>query len=265
MGVDRLRRHRGRRRGDGAALRDPVPAAAALLRARLHVRRGQGLIGRWRKHAALRTASQAGRARPSATWRALAEVSIGTASKALNGNGRLRQETREQGDRGGARARLPAQRSGAEPAPRPIDDGGHHLRPTLSAASPSRSSRRWSSSSPTQGIAIFMCNATDDPAREQQHLDQLLGKRIDGLRGHRPARRQAAAGRPLPAGPAGHLCLHAGRRSRARCRLLPDDEGGARLAVQHLIALGRKRIAHITGPERFEAVRPAPSRLSSTR
>jgi LacI family transcriptional regulator len=37
--------------------------------------------------------------------------------------------------------------------------------------------------------------------------------------------------------------------------LVPDDEGGARLAINHLIAQGKRRIAHISGPERFEAVR----------
>ena len=37
--------------------------------------------------------------------------------------------------------------------------------------------------------------------------------------------------------------------------LVPDDEGGARLAVAHLAGLGRRRIAYVTGPERFEAVR----------
>jgi LacI family transcriptional regulator len=36
--------------------------------------------------------------------------------------------------------------------------------------------------------------------------------------------------------------------------LLPDDHGGAVLGVEHLISLGRKRIAHITGPASFAAV-----------
>jgi LacI family transcriptional regulator len=44
------------------------------------------------------------------------------------------------------------------------------------------------------------------------------------------------------------------RDAEALC-LLPDDTGGGRLAGEHLIAAGRKRIAHITGPEDFEAVR----------
>jgi LacI family transcriptional regulator len=61
------------------------------------------------------------------------------------------------------------------------------------------------------GIAVFMCNATDDPVREKQHLDQLLGKRIDGLlvtarrMDTRPA--IAAAGQV----DAGHLCVLADR------------------------------------------------------
>ena len=45
-GGHRLRSHGGRRRRHGAALRRAVPGAAALLRARLHVRRRQGLMSR---------------------------------------------------------------------------------------------------------------------------------------------------------------------------------------------------------------------------
>ena len=37
--------------------------------------------------------------------------------------------------------------------------------------------------------------------------------------------------------------------------VLPDDAQGARLAVEHLIHIGRRQFAHITGPGYFEAVR----------
>ena len=46
--------------------------------------------------------------------------------------------------------------------------------------------------------------------------------------------------------------------------ILPDDEGGGMLAVQHLLATGRTRIGHITGPEYFRAARPARRRGSAS-
>jgi LacI family transcriptional regulator len=99
-----------------------------------------------------------------------------------------------------------------------------------------------------------MCNATDDPGRERQHLDQLLGKRVDGL----VVTARRADKRP-PIGPLVHglpvvYVFSQADDPDAFC-LLPDDEGGAALAVEHLAKLGRRRIAHITGPEHFEAVR----------
>ncbi len=104
------------------------------------------------------------------------------------------------------------------------------------------------------GVAVFMCNATDDPARERRHIDQLLGKRVDGLvvTARRVDRREPVE----PAAPGVPVIYVFCRveHPEAFC-LLPDDEGGAKLAVRHLAALGRKRIASITGPERFEAVR----------
>ena len=104
-----------------------------------------------------------------------------------------------------------------------------------------------------EGIGVFMCNATDDPLREQAHIDQLLAKQIDGIvvtsrrSDHRPAVRMTGLGVPV---------IHAFSHSDddQALTLLPDDEGGAALAVAHLVAGGRRRVAHVTGPRHFEAV-----------
>ena len=183
----------------------------------------------------------------------IAEVSIGTASKALNAGGRLSPETRE-------RVLRVAREIGYRPndlaqslhraKSRTIgiisnDSFGRFTFPIVEALEERLAEA---------GIAVFMCNATDDPARERQHLDQLLGKRIDGL----VVTARRADKRP-PIGPLAHglpvIYVFSQADDPRALSLLPDDEGGAGLAVAHLASLGRKRIAHVTGPEHFEAVR----------
>ncbi len=106
----------------------------------------------------------------------------------------------------------------------------------------------------THGIGVFMCNATDDPGREQSHIDQLLAKQVDGLivtsrrSDHRPGVRFGGLGIPV-------IYVFSHSDDPNALTLLPDDEGGAVLAVDHLLASGRCRIAHIVGPDHFEAVR----------
>jgi LacI family transcriptional regulator len=183
----------------------------------------------------------------------LAGVSIGTVSKALNASGRLSAETR---------AKILRIAKEIDYRPNDLAQSLHRARSMtvgiLSNDSFGRFAfpivealeRRLSD----QGIAVFMCNATDDPLRERRHIDQLLGKRIDGLvvTARRADRREPIE--PVKRGLPIVYVFSRVENPNALC-LLPDDEGGAKLAVRHLVALGRRRIAHITGPERFEAVR----------
>ena len=183
---------------------------------------------------------------------ARAGVSIGTASKALNGNGRLKQETRDKvitaatelGFRPNSLAQSLHRAKSMTVGILSTDSFGRFTFPIVEALEERLAEH---------GIAIFMCNATDDPAREKQHLDQLLGKRIDGLlvTARRMDRRPpiAVPGNSMPV-----IYVFSQTDDPDALCLIPDDYGGAILAVDHLAAIGRKRIAHITGPETFEAV-----------
>jgi LacI family transcriptional regulator len=183
----------------------------------------------------------------------MAGVSIGTVSKALNAGGRLRQETRdtvlriarEIGYRPNDLAQSLHRAKSRTIGIISNDSFGRFTFPIVEALEERLAN---------EGIAVFMCNATDDPARERQHLDQLLGKRVDGL--VVTARR---ADKRVPIGPHAHglpvIYVFSQADDPNSLSLLPDDEGGAVLAVEHLAAIGRTRIAHITGPEHFEAVR----------
>jgi LacI family transcriptional regulator len=183
----------------------------------------------------------------------LSGVSVGTASKALNNSGSLRQETRD-------RVIAIAREVGYRPNDLATslhrgksltvglisnDSFGRFTIPIMTGLEECLADRK---------IGVFMCNATDDPEREVQHVEQLLSKRVDGIVvTARRADRRPELKIPIDGFPLIYVYSQVDNAD-AYC-LLPDDEGGAKLATDHLIGLGRKRIAHVTGPERFLAVR----------
>ena len=104
-------------------------------------------------------------------------------------------------------------------------------------------------------ISVFMCNGADDPEREARHVESLLGKRVDGIvvTGRRadPRRRLDVHGSDIPV-------LYVYSQSDEPDALRPGARRRGRRGARDAsisIELGRRRIAHITGPERFEAVR----------
>lgn len=181
-----------------------------------------------------------------------AGVTLGTASKALNGRGKLRQETRE-------RVRSEARRLGfrfrdlgdATLANGAImvgllttDSYGRFSIPLLQGIEEAFS---------TRPISAFLCQSSD-PARERQHIDLLLARRVDGI--IVSARREDPRP-PIDIGRVHIPVVYAFAQvsdPEALC-VLPDEAHGARLATEHLLQQGRRNFAHITGPSYFEATR----------
>ena len=178
-------------------------------------------------------------------------MSIGTASKALNGNGKLRAETR-------SRVAQAAQRLGFAPntlakallAGRTFtvglittDSFGRFSIPVMLGAEDALG---------TGQVSVFMCDTRDDPERERHYVEMLSARRVDGLvvTGRRIEPRPAVL-----AGPGIPVVYAMTQPDDGGAAVLPDDEGGGRLAAEHLLAIGRRRVAHIAGPERFLAAR----------
>jgi LacI family transcriptional regulator len=183
---------------------------------------------------------------------ARAGVSVGTASKALNGRGQLREETRD-------RVLAAADRLGFQPNSLArgllsgrsftvglitTDSFGRFSIPVMLGAEDALGAGQ---------ISIFMCDGRGDPIREQHYLRTLLGRRVDGIivTGRRvDPRPPIGTDLPVPV-------VYAMTQSAdpAEPSIVPDDVEGGRMAVAHLLATGRSRIGHITGPERFLAAR----------
>jgi LacI family transcriptional regulator len=177
---------------------------------------------------------------------AKAGVSVGTASKALNGRGRLRDETR-------ARVRSVADELGFAPSnvARSLLTGRTFTVGVITTDSYGRFGipvMRGAEDSLAAGEMIaFLCDGRDDPIRESHHLRKLLERRVDGIivagRSTDP-RRSLGDDLPVPV-----VYAFSPSNNENDCSVVSDERGAARLAVEHLAKTGRRRIAHITGPE----------------
>src|SRR5256885_14708208 len=162
----------------------------------------------------------------------LAGVSVGTASKALNGRGQLRDATRE-------RVQTAAQQLGFRPndLARSLLRGRTYTVGLLT----SDSFGRFSIPVPpgiedalgAGSIAVYLCDARGDRVRERHYLDGLLARRVDGIivSGRRAdPRPPLGADVPVPV-----VYAYSQSTSEQDLAVVPDVAHGGRLAAEHLV------------------------------
>lgn len=111
------------------------------------------------------------------------------------------------------------------------------------------------------GYAVLLCNAADDPEREAFYLELLADRRVDGLiiaassLGVRHGEWLAAP--PLPV-----VLVNTAAPDLGIPSVTSDNELGARLATDHLLGLGHRRLGFLMPPPRNV---DAPLRLAGIR
>jgi DNA-binding LacI/PurR family transcriptional regulator len=103
------------------------------------------------------------------------------------------------------------------------------------------------------GYSVFVCNTDDDARQEQEMLQLLQAKQVDGLllvtTGANPKlKRLAASGMPI-------VLLDRTQPSLQIDTVRIDNGRAAREAVEYLIGLGHRRIALLSGPARGVSTR----------
>lgn len=180
----------------------------------------------------------------------LAGVSVATASKALNGRSQVAARTR---------ARVEAAAEQLSFVPNRMAQGllagrtgtvglltsdlqGRFVIPILMGAEDAFGAGR---------VSVFLCDAREDTIREQHHLQALLSRRVDGLivvGSRTDPRPTLGPDLPVPV-----VYVYAPSDDPGDVSLVPDNVAAGRLAVEHLVACGRRRIAHVSGDPGYAA------------
>ena len=183
---------------------------------------------------------------------ALASVSVGTASKALNGRGTMRTETRQRVQEAAERLNFtPSAAARALHSGRTYTVGmittdsiGRFSIPVLLGVEDTLGAGR---------MSVLLCDARDDPIREQYYMETLLSRRVDGIivTGRRSQSRPPIS--PRPSVPVVYAFVNS--TDPEDCSVVADEAGGARKSIEHLLAIGRRRVVQITGPEHHDSAR----------
>ncbi len=117
-----------------------------------------------------------------------------------------------------------------------------------------------------EGYGTIVVDVGPDRSRQQELVDKLIARGVDGLVLATVALNDPVVGHCIAASIPVVLVnrTDAGRQLSA---VVTDDEAGMRLAVEHLAALGHRRIGHIAGPQDVStgALRRTGFKASATR
>jgi len=180
----------------------------------------------------------------------LADVSIATASKALNNRIHVRASTRQRVLDAAAQLRFrPNEQARSLSMGQTGTVGlitgdleGRFSLPILMGAEDAFGTGR---------ISVFLCDARGDAIREQYHLDALLRRNVDGiivvgaLTNQRPP---IARDLPVPV-----VYAYAPSEDPRDVSVVPNDVAAGANAVNYLLDQGRTHIAHISGEASYTA------------
>lgn len=99
------------------------------------------------------------------------------------------------------------------------------------------------------GYSVILCNSGDDPNRQARYLRLLSEKQIEGLVLMTIGGAQELDGQAFSALSMPIVALDRELPLDGVDRVAIDQCGGARLAIEHLLELGHRRIACIAGPD----------------
>lgn len=110
-----------------------------------------------------------------------------------------------------------------------------------------------------RGYGLLLCSSNEDPGKERQELEMLRQRQVDGIvLGSANATGNTDLLQQLTSRGIGLVMIDRDDHPEVSCdRVVTDDEEVGRLATSHLIAQGRRAIAHLTGTSVVHARRRA--------